>query len=465
MLGGLRYGLRSIILPVALLIAGCGDHRSSWDKIIASGELRFATIAGPATYYETPDGPAGFEFELARKFARKYGVDLKLVVARNSYDVISMVRYNKAAIGGAGLISINGAGDLESGPSYYSVPQQLIYRRGDTRPVDSPEFIPDSHEASLKQPEGSENAYLADWFAYYADNVNTLFRKVQHRQIPSAIASSYLVNIYKHIYPDIRVAFNITQPQPVAWVYRSDDPLLAGAVTEFFGELAESGELDRLIEHYFGHLVTFNYIDTSTFLTRITERLPRYEELFRAIGEKYNLDWTLLAAMSYQESHWLAEAKSPTGVRGLMMLTLDTARQLDVSDRTDPEQSIDGGARYFSQLMARIPERIAQPDRTWLALAAYNVGLQHLEHARVITQQQSGDPDRWRDVRKTLLALGEKSVDGELQAEGVRWLEPVHYVRNIRKYRDILRWLNFEKGKQAGKPELLHALTIDSPVL
>ena len=103
------------------------------------------------------------------------------------------------------------------------------------------------------------------------------------------------------------------------------------------------------------------------------------------------MDWRLLAAIGYQESHWDPTASSYTGVRGLMMLTRRTANQLGVTDRLDPWQSIEGGARYLLQLSERLPERIGEPDRTWMALAAYNMGMGHLEDARVLTQRQGGN--------------------------------------------------------------------------
>ena len=182
-------------------------------------------------------------------------------------------------------------------------------------------------------------------------------------------------------------------------------------------------------------------------------------------AEKYHLDWVLLAAISYQESHWDPAARSPTGVRGLMMLTLDTARHLNINNRLDPAQSIDGGARYFTLMYNKIPERISQPDRTWLALAAYNAGFQNLEAARVLTQANGGDPDRWMNVRKTILLLAGNENPAYPQIQQVRWGEPIHYVRNIRKYYDILKWLNADKIKDDKYTVPLNALDIYLPTL
>lgn len=461
------YGIRHTgLILILFIITGCADTRLLWDQVLASKELRFATLESPATYYESPTGPAGFEYELAQRFAESIGVRLKVIPVNRVHDVIDLVKNNKATIGGAALMSMELAGNLKFGPAYFSVPQQLIYRRGDERPTSLSDVNRESPAISLAQLETLKDQYPhVNWNAYYDRDIDALLRMVQHREIKSTVANAQQVNIYKHLYPDIRVAFDITKPQPVAWLYHGDDEHLHKAVTDFFRELEETGELNRLVERYFGHIIAFDYIDTSTFLTRVEERLPEFEELFRTIAEKHNIDWTLLAAMSYQESHWQPSARSPTGVRGLMMLTQDTAHHLGIKDRVDPEQSVDGGARYFKQLLDKIPARIPYPDNVWFALAAYNIGLQYLEHVRVITQQNGGNPDNWNEIRKSLIKLSEENWQPLSQNEPVRWTEPVRYVRNIRKYRDILRWLTFEKNRQARKKERLHALSIDSPVL
>ena len=454
-----------LILTVYLL-TGCQDTSLTLDSIIASGELRFATIEGPATYYVAEQEQTGFEFELAKKFAEKLGVRIVPVVANNSADVVSLVSYNKAAIGGAALINSIRYRDIVSGPSYYSVPLQLIYRRGDTRPAQFTEMDNKTLNITTYQMQSLHNIYPhMSWNVYRDKDIGSLLWMVQNREIKSTVADSHFVNIYRHLYPDIRVAFNITGPQPVAWIYKKNDKKLNDAVMTFFIDLANSGELDDMVERYFGHLAAFDYVDTISFLTRVQKRLPQYQHLFIQTAKKYHLDWTLLAAISYQESHWEPSARSPTGVRGLMMLTQDTAKHLDIDNRLDPSQSIEGGARYFTLMYNKIPQRILQPDRTWLALAAYNTGFQNLEAARVLTQVKGHNPDRWPDVRKTLLSLASDKNITDPKLQQVRWGEPIRYVRNIRKYHDILRWLTAEKIDNDKLASPLDALRINSPVL
>jgi membrane-bound lytic murein transglycosylase F len=153
-------------------------------------------------------------------------------------------------------------------------------------------------------------------------------------------------------------------------------------------------------------------------------------------------DWRLLAAIGYQESKWDPTAVSPTGVKGLMMLTAETAQRLGVKDREDPRQSIFGGARYLQKMRETIPERVPEPDRTWLALAAYNLGYGHLEDGRILTQMHGKDPDSWQDVREHLPLLGQERWYMQVKRGYARGWEAVKFVDNVRGYLDILEWVS-----------------------
>jgi membrane-bound lytic murein transglycosylase F len=161
---------------------------------------------------------------------------------------------------------------------------------------------------------------------------------------------------------------------------------------------------------------------------------PHFEEAELASG----VDWRLVAALAYQESHWDAAATSPTGVRGLMMLTEETADRLQIKDRLDARASILGGARYFALLKDALPPRLPEPDRTYLALAAYNIGIGHLEDARILAQRSGLNPDKWQDVRQVISKLAEPDTYQSLKHGYARGGEATQLVDNIRNYYDIL---------------------------
>ena len=193
-------------------------------------------------------------------------------------------------------------------------------------------------------------------------------------------------------------------------------------------------------ERHFNHLASMQSGGKELFTQRLKTRLPKYKGLIRGAANTYDLDWQLLAAMSYQESFWNPNAVSPTGVRGFMMLTRLTADELDVRNRRDPKQSIDGGARYFSQLRDRLPERIPEPDRTYMALAAYNMGMNHLQDARILTEHYGRDADNWDDVEEFIPLLQDREYYSALPAGFARGEEAVNYVQRIREYYVVLNW-------------------------
>lgn len=178
--------------------------------------------------------------------------------------------------------------------------------------------------------------------------------------------------------------------------------------------------------------------EIQTFLKHVTTRLPYYRETFQRAENDTGISWVLLAAMSYQESKWNRHAISPTGVRGLMMLTRSTAADLGIKNRLDPKKSIAGGARYLSQLFKRVPEATYEPDRMFLALAAYNVGMGHVKDAQLLTRRLGKNPNQWDDLKDVFPLLAKKKYYDNLPHRYARGWEPVQYVKRIRAYRKIL---------------------------
>lgn len=441
-------------------LSACSDEKTTLEKIRDSGELRFVTVESPLTYYKGSDGVAhGLEYELASMFAESLGIKLKLIVVSNKHEVVSLIKNHKAHIGSAAL-ALSGYPDntLQYGPAYIKAKRQLVYHHTNRKPRSirylNEDNIVISEEASYQALSKTLSFYHPDlaWRVLENKSMQEILELVNENTVPIAIADSNWVAMYRYLYPEVRVAFDITGDLPVAWIYlRNEDASLDSAVRKLFMRIKKNGSLDKLIDRYYQHVESFDYVDTRTLLESIDTRLPKYRKFFKASANETGLDWLLLAALSYQESHWKPKAKSPTGVRGMMMLTQGTAQSLGVDDRLDPEQSILGGARYLNRMINRLPERIQGEDRLWLALAAYNVGFGHLEDARKLTQSQGGDPDNWTDVRERLPLLSDEQWHKETRHGHARGGEPVHFVRNIQRYYDILKWKNAEIEKDSAQ--------------
>ncbi len=189
--------------------------------------------------------------------------------------------------------------------------------------------------------------------------------------------------------------------------------------------------------------------EVKTFLRHIETRLPSYREEFQQAEKKSGISWMLLAAMAYQESQWNHKAVSPTGVRGIMMLTRSTASDLGIKNRLDPSKSIAGGARYLSYLQKRVPDNIRMPDRMFIALAAYNVGMGHINDARLLADRLGKNSDQWEDLKGILPLLAHKEYYQDLPHRYARGWEPVKYVKRIRAYRNILQQVMKREGKMS----------------
>jgi membrane-bound lytic murein transglycosylase F len=192
------------------------------------------------------------------------------------------------------------------------------------------------------------------------------------------------------------------------------------------------------MHRYYGYIEQFDYVEARTYQRKIKSHLPQHIKTFQSAAKKYDMSWTLLAAQAYQESHWNPLAKSPTGVRGMMMLTLTTASELGIKSRLNPKDSIHGGAYYLNKLRDRLPESVTEPDRTWFALAAYNVGMGHLRDARALAKKLNKNPDRWQELSEVMPLLSKQKYFKKLKHGYARGWEPVNYVKSIRDYQDML---------------------------
>lgn len=443
------------LILVAVTLSGCqidSEPKSELDQIRERGVLRVGTLNNQLSYYIGTDGPAGLDYELTREFARELGVKLEIKPAYRLASLFPALKNGEIDIIAAGLSqSEQRLKHFRAGPAYYYVSQQLIYQKGEWRPRNIKQLI--SHQTQLDSAQQAASLIhvvkdshfektLADIqqrypnFHYKVDNnndINDLLRQVSKGSLAFTVADSVQVSLAQRIYPDLAVAFEMTEDQPISWfMRRSDDESLYALMIEFFGDLKQSGYLASIEEKYIGHIGTFDYVDTRAFIRALDSRLPKWAPLFKKYSGDF--DWRLIAAVAYQESHWNPRAKSPTGVRGMMMLTLPTARSVGVRNRLSPEQSIRGGVKYLDRMVSRIPDSISRHEKIWFALASYNVGYGHMMDARRLTREQGGDPNSWGDVKDRLPQLRQKKYFANTTYGYARGDEALAYVENIRRY-------------------------------
>jgi membrane-bound lytic murein transglycosylase F len=458
-----KQQLLSLLLLI-LLLAACTIPPPLVERIKASGELRVVTRNSGTTLYEGPEGLTGFEYDLVVLFAEELGVKPHFIIPKRFDDLLPTVINGEVHLAAAGLtVTPDRVSEIRFGPSYQKITQQVVYRQGRRRPRN----IEDLYEGKLVVLAGSshEEELLRlkqthpqlSWESRADLESAELMQMVLERKIDYTIADSNEFAVTRRFMPILGVAFDLTEPQPLAWAMAHvEDGSLYQAMETFFNRIAENGTLDELIERYYGHIGRLNFVELKTFIKHFEKRLPKYKAYFEEAEKSSGIDWRTLAAIGYQESHWNPKARSPTGVRGIMMLTLSTAKQVGIQSRLDPKQSILGGAKYLRYIERKLPTRIGEPDRLWLTLAGYNVGFGHLEDARILTEHLGDNPDKWVDVKKHLPKLSLKKWYTGLKHGYARGNEPVNYVDNIRAYVELLRWQERKQQAQSGEMDKPH---------
>lgn len=440
--------LASVLVMVLVSQTHHQPHIPELHKVLSAGEINIITRNTPTTYYNGAEGPTGFEYELAKEFAKFLGVTPNFIITDEFSTILPDIHNRKANFAAAGITVTQqrtSKGNFSS--SYQKITQLIIYKGGErkARKVEHlAGYIVDvikgsSHEELLIDLK-KQHPKLK-WRTHNNVDINYLFEKLSSGEIQYLICDSNDFEFNRRFYPALRKGFQISGQQELAWVFqKSADKSLLNAANEFLALSKDNGFLDQLYEKHYSHIPGLNYAGAHTFLNHVNTRLNDLIPIFKYVADEHTLDWRFLAAISYQESLWDPQAVSPTGVRGLMMLTHATANEVGVKDRTSPVESAKGGAKYLLTMKKRMPKRIPEPDRTWMALAAYNIGLGHLEDARVLTQSKGGNPDKWIDVRKALPLLTQKEWYKKTKYGYARGHEPVLYVKNVRNYYDLLIW-------------------------
>jgi len=433
----------------ALLLASCAHSPGALAQIRARGILRVVTLNAPTSYYLGAHGPQGLEYRLVSAFAQGLGVKLQIEAVLDQAAMRAALAQGRADLAAAQISADarwRGVGIATH--SYEQIAQLVVQGRHRPRARD----LNDLRGARLLVRSGSPQAQLLQnirdagvpplsWAEQSPGQPGPL-ELVERGEADFAVVDANEFAFARHLYPDVSVAFTLPDKRPVEWIARRGATQLVAAANRFFAAARRSGRIARIESAANAESDEFDYLEAHRFQIDIATRLPQLQDLFEQAAKATGLDWRLLAAVGYQESKWQMQAVSDDGAQGIMMLTPDAASAIGVTDRANLRQNIFGGARYLAQVMRTIPKHVPEPDHTWLALAAYNVGYGHLEDARVLAQHFGKDPDSWSDVRAELPLLAQEQWYSHAKRGYARGWEPATFVQQVRQYLAVLEWFD-----------------------
>lgn len=411
----------------------------------ARTEVVVAIRNAPTTYYIDRDGnPAGLEYDLALAFAEEHGWNLRLVEYDEVGEILEAVDDGDVDFAAAGLTKTAERLDrFLVGPTYQLVEERIVcapgaqierlqdLERARIRVIDDSSYV-ESLKALREELPGLR------WRTTRALSTEQLLARVARGELQCTVADSTIYALDKRVLPQLHSPFAVGGQAELGWFVARESSELLALMDDWFETMSESQRLEGLQTRYYSAESPFSAYDLRLFREHVDNRLPAYEPLFRLAAEETGLEWTLLAAVGYQESHWQPDAVSHTGVVGLMMLTQAAASDMGVGDRADPVESIAAGARYLRRLLGAIPVFIRGEERLKLALAAYNVGLGHLEDARILAVELGHNPNTWPGVSSVLPLLSQERYYRRLRNGYARGSEPVLYVDRIGTYRQVL---------------------------
>lgn len=414
-------------------------------RITRTGKIRLITENNANCYYTYRGESMGFEYELAREFAAFLQVELEIITPGWN----NMFAYLDPELGdfiAAGItITETREQKMLFCQPYMDVQQMFIHHKSKL-PIKSIEKLPGrtihirrntSYHERLQ--EIRKDGIDVDMVLHDDLSTEEILRMISDKEISYTIADSNIAFLNQRYYPDIRIGIPIQEQEHLGWAVHSDDVALSDKIVIFFDIIKSNGVYDKLYEKYYGNVEEFDYFDLLKFHERLETRLPRYQKIIMQESQKHGFDWRMIAAMVYQESHFDPKARSATSVRGLMQITEETAKELGVTNRRDPVQSLKAGIGYLKYLYEKFNGINDTRDRIKFAMASYNIGYGHVLDAQRLARSQEIDDNLWSSIQKTLPLLAKPKYYTKVNYGYARGGVPVKYIERIFMYYDILK--------------------------
>ena len=428
------YGLFALLISFCILFSFplyLDPNEETWNRIIQKKILVAGVLKYPYGDYELINHiPTGYEYEILKIFSEQQGLLLEVKVFSSYAQLAQALQAKKLDIA-FGSLPNSSLFDVSA-----SLGVQSIYVVGNQK-------THSNSSLAYISPKLIDYFNPATPFDIYKDSSKTadILEAIETAKSDSPSLTILHRDFIRQqlIYPELAILEGEEKIQTnLHFLFpKKVSDLLITHINNFIKQSTE--HIKKIEASYFSHLQANNQHIFINFKKLMNKRLPKFIDFFKHAEQAQAIDWRLLAAVGFQESKWNPRATSPTGVRGLMMLTNATAAEVAVHNRLDAEASIMGGALYLKKMLEKIPRRISYPDKLFFALASYNMGYLHLEDVRAYAQSQGKNPDSWSEVFPYLRLLENPQYTSRFKYGYARGREAITYVKNIRRYYEILK--------------------------
>lgn len=454
------------LLSILILFLGCNNENSlksdrfkgkyrDLSEIQKEGVLRALTVYSSTTYFLYRGEPLGYEFEMLERFAEHLNVKLEMIIAKDMDELIELLNKGKADLLAHGLTVTRDRKKKVSFTDYLYLTHQVLVQKkpNNWRTLkwnllenalihDAIELIGDT--VSLRK-NSSYNERIINLSNELGGeiHINTLsgelstdeiIKMVAEGKLKYTVADNNIAQIMASYHPVLDIEVPISFSQRIAWATRKKSPDLLSEVNIWLKSFKKNTDYYVIYNKYFKNKKDFRRREKSDFYSLNNQEISPYDTLIKKYSNEINWDWRLLTSMVYQESQFNPKSNSWTNASGLMQLMPETAKELGVTNRNDPEQSIKGGLKYLKQLYDKFDKVEDSIQRIKFTMASYNCGLYHVKDAQRLAKKRGLNPTNWDlNVEDMILELSlPKNYNDDVVKYGfVRGIEPYNYVNQI----------------------------------
>lgn len=440
------------------------------DSIAVRGTLRVLLDYNSTNYFVYRGEPMGFEYDLLKRFAQKQGLLLEIVIVTNMDSVFDYLHLGYADMAAGNLTVTRGR------EQQFAFAEPLLYtrmvliqrkaeviRKGDTLNADY--FI--THKDSLH----GKLVHVRKNSAYYTQlraishskenpvriaempgsiSTEELMELVQAGEIRYTVSDQNIALANKDLLPGVDMDLPLSPPIRIAWAVRKNSPVLLDSLSEWLKTYKHTKEYKALVKKYFGNKQQKTNKAKQVFFETEGGVLSPYDRFIMKHAQRINWDWKLLASLIYQESRFNHTAQSWAGASGIMQLMPQTAERYGIDSSSGIEQHIAAGVKLLQYFDKQLQESITDSiTRIKFVLAAYNVGLGHVQDAQRLAQKFGASDTLWEEHTATyMLHKSErKYYSDEVVKHGYcRGKQAVNFVQEV-----LQRHEHYKNMETAGK--------------